>query len=36
MIHGTFLMSGVVPRSLEFTTAITTFLKARLKTTAEV
>ncbi|UTI62646.1 alpha/beta hydrolase fold domain-containing protein [Paraconexibacter antarcticus] len=36
MIHGTFLMSGLVPRSLEFTAAITDFLEARLATPAEV
>jgi cation diffusion facilitator CzcD-associated flavoprotein CzcO/acetyl esterase/lipase len=36
MIHGTFLMSGLVPRSLEFTAAITEFLKTRLATPAEV
>jgi acetyl esterase/lipase len=36
MIHGTFLMSGLVPRSLEFTVAITDFLKTRLKTAATV
>jgi len=35
MIHATFLMSGVVPRSLEFTTAITAFLKTRLRTAVE-
>ena len=31
-----FLMSGVVPRSLEFTTAVAGFLKTRLQTTARV
>jgi acetyl esterase/lipase len=36
MIHGAFLMSGVVPRSLEFTTAVAAFLKTRLMATAEV
>jgi cation diffusion facilitator CzcD-associated flavoprotein CzcO/acetyl esterase/lipase len=36
MIHGVFLMSGLVPRSLEYTAAIADFLKTRLRSTAQV
>jgi cation diffusion facilitator CzcD-associated flavoprotein CzcO/acetyl esterase/lipase len=36
MIHASFLMSGVVPRSHEFTSAVSSFLETRLKSTAKV